>query len=246
MLIFLVSFMTLCGVLTIYAVGKTLLVRKELLTALSEPLALGEDDPEMFLENSQQGHRLTQEQVAEIENRLRHLKMAVVVAHSIERPKDLLRDAVESNLSRGVSYRFLVSPSVLEAGPPVYFNDFRTSAQFIRDKEGLDCTLEEMVDIQPLAFEWDDAPYIFYRQWQDKADGDSGEIRMPTIAFRGESKRRGLANTYFSVPPQFAHTLVRSLLAPAAEDMKASVDGFESDEFGEARGRLLEFGAHAD
>jgi hypothetical protein len=248
MLTFLTLFMVFCTVLTAYALAKTFLVRRELLENLKTEEDLGYEASDSPLEAiSLLNRALTLQEMAALEGELLNLAMVVVVAHTIERPRDLLRDAYENNLARGVMYRFLVSPSELQAGTPIYFRDFQTSAESIRKRQALSCSVNDMVDIQPLAFEWEDAPYIFYRQEgaPDRATSKPASFSQnATIAFRGESRRTGLANSYIAVPPALAHTLVRSLMATAPSGLRESVEGFDGDTFAEPEARVLEFESH--
>jgi len=243
MLFFLGIFMLFCVVVTIYATVRTVQLRRKLLGALSgEHEAVGMLD--YSLDSNSNGSALPLASIAALERELPDLDMVVVFAHTIEKPPEPLRDAVEANLARGVRYRFLISPSSRQSEATIFLSDLVTSAKYVKSKYKIKTPVDEMVSLESLTSEWDDVPYIFYRL---KTSGDDPDVRS-TIVFRGESRHSGLASVYHSVPASIAHTVKRFLLAQESEPINLAVQDFEHDkieEIANPANPVLEFSARA-
>ena len=157
------------------------------------------------------------------------LEQVIVVAHKIEEPTDVLRESVKRNFSKGVRYLFLVSHSnaknELREG---YYRDFELIAQRSIKKYERYFEVSDLVKIHQLPYEWDDYPYIFYRV------RDSAAERVKTIAFRGLEKLEGIANKYIYVPPAYARTIAKAILADAPVPLLAYKE-FADDEFDDVR-----------
>ncbi len=172
---------------------------------------------------------LSTAQLGRFEGSLRDLKSVVVVCHQIEDPQDALRRAVRENFRRNVKYSFLVSQSRAKDERHVGYRLFEVIAEraIMEDRKSL--SLGDLVEIQGLPYDWDDAPYIFY---------ELGVPDEPTtrriVAVRGNQKRQGIANGYLTLDPRFAKTILRATLAgaPVSLDADSVVDVRFGDDTG--------------
>jgi hypothetical protein len=162
------------------------------------------------------------------EGGLATLERAVIVAHRIEDPKDSLREAVRNNISRGVQYLFLVSPSTYAEEKNLGYQLFAVLANMTLKDGKSNSKVEELVDIKPLPYEWEDTPYIFYELREEERRG----VRR-IIALRGNQKREGIAEGYFQVPPPFARTIYRGVILNAVASSEGAVPDEEDFTYGE-------------
>ena len=145
-----------------------------------------------------------------LEGSLPNLKSVVVVAHYVEAPNDELRRAVETNLIRGVKYRFLISKSNAERELHGYIEVFLAIARVVSARVNLPGSTEDLVEIRQLSYDWEDVPYIFYEM------GVGGNRQDSTwIAYEGTQKRNGIADQYVEVPVRDARRLAKIIQAGA-------------------------------
>ncbi len=152
------------------------------------------------------------------EKDLPNLKQVIVLANKVERPNDRLAEAVEDNFGEKVSYLFLVSNSKADEEVSGYYLIFEALAKKVAaEKKDSSISVNELVTIKQLPYDWDDVPYIFY---QYTVDGSSNRY---TIAFRGNEKREGIAEYYEKLSPSRSSTLVSALLSEAPQEIRANL-----------------------
>jgi hypothetical protein len=145
------------------------------------------------------------------EAQLPSLTRAIIVAHRIEAPKDSLHEAVKRNIKRGVKYTFLVSPSRYKENKELGFLYFETIAKMAIQEDHKDFVLSDVIEIRPLTFEWEDAPYIFYEVNEKDRPGV-----LHVLAVKGNQDREGIAEGYTEVHPASARTLHRAVVIGGA------------------------------
>ncbi len=159
-------------------------------------------DPRQLLQSF-----LTVQQLGLLEGGLRNLERAIIVAHEIEDPKDSLREAVRENFARGVKYLFLVSPSRFEEEKKLGYQIFAVLAERVIRDQNKASLVKDLVDIQPLRYEWDDTPYIFYELRED----DRPSVKR-VVAVRGNQRKEGIAEGYTRLEPSYARTIHRAVV----------------------------------
>lgn len=146
-----------------------------------------------------------------IERDLPHLRSVIVIADRVERPTAVLHEAVESNFERDVKYLFLVSRDRAQREVDGYYTLFEALARIVLSRRSSHATaLNDLIEIKQLPYSWDDYPYIFYNLHLP-----SGQTR--TLAFRGDSVNRGIADHYESVEPAYANTIARAIVSDAPQ-----------------------------
>ncbi len=152
--------------------------------------------------------RIPVSDIAKIEREIPRLKIVFVVAHYIERPRGELQDTVEYNFDRGVRYRFVISASSYNEGLSGYFELFKSLATIVARERSGELTVEDLISIGRLDYEWGECPYLFY-QYVDDND------KTQTVALRGDQKQEGIAEHYVLVEPHSAKTLLEAVLHAA-------------------------------
>lgn len=143
-----------------------------------------------------------------LEGGLEGLIEVIVVADHIEDPVDELRKAVKLNFERGVVYHFLISKDRAQDELDGYYRIFEALALIISKK--LKHSVEDLVKIEQLSFDWNEVPYVFYKIINPQ---QTPNIRY--ISLRGNQKREGIADYYSYVAPREADLFARSILAEA-------------------------------
>jgi hypothetical protein len=159
------------------------------------------------------------DELAALEEGLKGLEKVIVVCDRVEAPSDGLRRAVTQNLQRGVAYLFLVSNRRAEAELDGYFNIFRLIARDVTSRNRAHDTIDRLVGIQSLPYDWDQVPYIFYQTFV----GDQSR----TFALRGDQEKEGISDGYFLVTPRSAEAIATTLLHGAPKPIQAAIgEGF--------------------
>ena len=148
--------------------------------------------------------------LGEIEGIATGLENVIIICNKIEDPMgdnsmELVR-SVKDNFKRGVKYYFLISPSNIEQQEG-YYEIFKGYAHESIRKKKLYTSLDQLINIQPLDYEWSDYPYIFYR-----CKTEVRENPYFSFAFRGTESGAGISELYVFVEPEVAHTLLSSTL----------------------------------
>ncbi|MCH7575694.1 MAG: hypothetical protein IIA59_11285 [Candidatus Marinimicrobia bacterium] len=146
-----------------------------------------------------------------IERDLHGLVQVVVVAQMIEKPSSQLEIAVQHNFERGIKYLFLVSESTAEQEVSGYYLIFEALAKIAIARTGKVIKLKELIDIKKIAFDWTDAPYVFYQYIEE------GSNEKKTILFKGNQRGEGIADYYERIPSAQAMVIANSLLANAPQ-----------------------------
>jgi hypothetical protein len=137
------------------------------------------------------------ESLADFERDLPPGSTVVVLAHTIEEPKDSLRAAVQDNFQQGINYIFLVSESQHRDNLAKYADFFKaiyTIAERVAPARGnnsliKEISFEKIFVILPLTGEWKSWPYVLYSV-------PTGEKSQKVFVFRGNQRREGLAEQY--------------------------------------------------
>jgi len=154
--------------------------------------------------------KLTLRKFGELEGRLQALRQVIVVADHIQEPSAALKKSVVKNFRRGVSYSFLISHSYAEEEVENIKKHFTSLAGGVKDKP-LD--ISRLIQAQKLGYEWNDVPYVFYRLHGSKSGGTWRDTEI--LAFRGSDPKKGIANEYLPLPPEFAKTIAIALVSDA-------------------------------
>jgi hypothetical protein len=152
-------------------------------------------------------------QIGIIERDLPYLEAVTVIADKVERPTEMLSQAVEHNFRRGVKYHFLVSGNRRPEEVKGFYGYFKAMAEMeLSRSQDTTKKLKDFIEIGQLPYAWDDYPLIFYR------------VRLPngrpkTLAFRGDQLHEGIAAHYGRLEPTLAHTIARAVVSDGPKDV---------------------------
>jgi hypothetical protein len=126
-----------------------------------------------------------------------------------------------------VRYLFLVSKSKAKNELSRYYGFFETEARIAKEDFNLTTNVDEMICIQQLPYEWDNYPFIFYRQQLPQNENDKSIAS--TVAIRGNFRQSGIADYYEAVPPEYAEAIARAILAQAPAPIRDAVNIHEDN-----------------
>jgi hypothetical protein len=170
---------------------------------------------------------LTYENWANFERQVPNLVQVIVLADTVEQPVNGLQKAVLENFKRGVNYCFIVSSSNAESELHGFYSLFEKLAEIAIHKFKVNATTKDLVAILSLPDEWKNVPYVFYRM----RDTSAGVNQIRTIAFRGDTEGKGIANRYIAVDHDSAEALVKLLMGKPPEKIETVVKSPQSDMF---------------
>lgn len=165
-------------------------------------------------------HVFTVHDLGRLESSFQDLISVIVIANTVDDPKDELRHAVEQNFSRGVKYRFLISKSNAERELNGYYRIFEVLSE-IAQRHKAPHELDHLVSIEALPYEWLEYPFVFY----ELRDADHG--RTWFVAVRGTKRLKGIAPYYVKVEPEYAHMIARAVMSDAPSSLIVSRPQFK-------------------
>lgn len=162
---------------------------------------------------------------AEFEGGVKNLKQVIVVADIVQAPDNSLLAAVIHNFGRGVHYSFIVSRRNAEKELHGFLEIFQALAKHAIKKHSLEKSVTDLVSIKALPdAEWDCVPLVFYR-----TEDLNTKTGIKTIAFWGDKKKAGIADTYEVLPPLVADALAKALMSGAPQLVKEMIDNLDQD-----------------
>jgi hypothetical protein len=200
------------------------------------------DEVASFLSGSHLALKI--DSLADFERDLPPGSTVVVLAHTIENPRDSLRAAVQDNFQQGVRYIFLVSESQHRDNLEKYADFFKaiyTIAKSIAPARGdnshiRETKFDDIFVILPLSGEWKSWPYVLYTV-------PTGLNSQKVFVFRGNQRQEGIAEQYVQLEAIEAEAFLNAIRLSMrsakheafSEEMKEDFDDSKVTRLADAR-----------